>query len=408
MKYVEIGSRAHRRASVSMLLGSVVTFAVLYSPQPLLRLFSTEYHVAPATASSSISLSTIALAFGMLFVSALSNAWGRKGVMSVSLVLTSILAILSGLVRNFDLFLALRFMEGISIAGFPAVAMAYLNEEFAPQGIGRVIGVYVAGTAIGGFAGRILMGALTDIFNWHVAMMLLGIGSLICSVWFWLYLPESNNFCSKKVSVPQWVSSMKKSLFNKNLLYMYATGFLFMGVYTTILNYIGYPLTEAPYYLSQTVVGFLFVVNLIGTWSSVWFGKLADHHSRRHVLGSAIAIFLIGTLLTTNGYLWIKIIGVAVVVFGFFAGHSVASGWIGVLALNEYKAEASSFYLLFYYSGSSVVGWSSGFFLDRFGWNGLIYYLCALLVVAVLVSSHAPGSNPSFLKSRTVGKSYLR
>ncbi|MGD8190728.1 MFS transporter [Brevibacillus ginsengisoli] len=387
MNYVEVGSKAHRRASISMLLGSIVTFAILYSPQPLIRLFSEEYHISPAAASSSISLTTIALGVSLLFYTVISNLWGRKGIMSISLLLTSLFAIVSAFIHNFQSFLVFRLLEGISIAGFPAIAMAYLNEEFSPKAIGRVMGVYVAGTAIGGFVGRIVIGALTDLFNWQIAMMTMGIISFVFSIWFWRYLPESRNFSPKKISAKQWIAGMKGSLSDKNLLYMFITGFLLMGGYITVLNYIGYPLTSAPYYVSQTIFGFLFVVNLGGTVSSVWFGKLADRYSRRYVIGLAIGIFILGTLMTLHHDLLIKVIGVAVVAFGFFAGHSVASGWVGALAKKEFKAQASSFYLLFYYAGSSLIGWSGGFFLKQFGWNGLVYYTCALLIASIFISA---------------------
>ncbi|MEV2909190.1 hypothetical protein ABNF65_11215 [Paenibacillus larvae] len=36
-----------------------------------------------------------------------------------------------------------------------------LNEEFSPKAIG--MGVYVAGTALGGFLGRVIIGGLTDL-----------------------------------------------------------------------------------------------------------------------------------------------------------------------------------------------------------------------------------------------------
>lgn len=389
--YVEIGSRSHRRASISMLLGSIITFAIMYSPQPLISLFSKEYGISPATASASISLSTISLAIGMLFVSILSNKWGRKKVMSVSLVLTSVLAILSSFTNNFSLFLVIRFLEGITIAGFPSIAMAYLNEEFSPKAIGTVIGSYVAGTAIGGFTGRIVIGALTDLFNWHSAFMIQGLLGLLGSLWFWAYLPESNNFVRKSNSLSQWLSSIRATLFSKALAPMYITGFILMGVYITIMNYIGYPLTKAPYYLSQTVFGFLFVVNLGGSWSSLVFGRLADRYSRPVVLASAIAIFIVGALLTLHSVLIVKIIGVAAVAFGFFAGHSVTSGWVGILAPKEHKGQAASFYLIFYYTGSSLCGWSSGFVLNQFGWNSLIYYVCALAAIAILISCRPAG-----------------
>jgi YNFM family putative membrane transporter len=386
MKYIEVGSKAHKHVSLGVLIGSTITFAIMYSPQPLISLFSKQYHIAPETASLSISLTTIALAISLFFVSMFSSSWNRKKFLCGSLLITSCLSILTSFIGNFYLFLSLRFFEGVSIAGYPAIAMAYLNEEFSPKDIGTVIGYYVAGNSLGALIGRIIIGTLTDITNWHTAFMIQGIVSLIGSIWLYISLPESQNFVKKSFSKYQLVSNIKSTLFNKKLLSMYATGLLLMGSYVTILDYIGFPLTRAPYSLSQTVFGFIFLVNLFGIWSSILFGKLADQYSRKHVIGLAIAIFIAGVLLTLNEHLIIKIIGLSGVAFGFTAANSVASSWTGLLASKDTKGQASSFYLLFYYVGSSLFGWLGGIFLNHFGWNGIVCYVCFLLFAAGLVS----------------------
>lgn len=385
MRYIEQGSRNYRKALACMLLGSLVTFATLYSPQTLLSVFSEHYRVAPSTASFTIALTTAALALGMLFVPLFSNAWGRKRMMSLSLFLTSALAILSSFGDSFGFLLAIRLLEGFSLAGFPATAMAYLGEEFSPRSIGGIMGIYVAGTGIGGFVGRVVVGTLTDLFSWRAALLGLGAINLLCSLYFWFNLPESRHFKPAATGWARWRGNLRDGLRNPNLLSLYGTGFLLMGAYVALLNYIGYPLRQAPYRLNQTMLGSLFAVNLLGIWSAVLFGRLADRHPRPLVIGSAIGLLLAGALLTLHGALWVKIIGLTVFVFGFFAGHSVASGWVGVTAPAGIKAQASSLYLLFYYAGSSLIGWSGGFCWARFGWGGLIGLIGVLLGMAVLL-----------------------
>lgn len=358
----------------------------MYSPQPLISLYSKEYHIAPATASLSISLTTVSLAVSLFFVTMLAGAFDRKRFMSASLMLTSVMTIAASFIQNFSVFLGLRFLEGIAISGFPSIAMAYLNEEFSPRDIGKVIGYYVAGTATGGLIGRLIIGILTDRTNWHVAFLIQGVASLAGTVWFLLFLPDSRNFTKHRVSVERWLDSVKKTLFNPHLWPMYLTGFLLMGAYIAILDYIGYPLMKPPYNLSQTVFGFLFAVNLFGIVSSVLFGQLADRYPRKNVIALTMAIFIAGILLTLHPNLIVKILGVAMVSFGFMAGHSVASGWTGLLADHNCKGQASSFYLLFYYTGSSLVGWSGGLFLSRSGWQGLCVYVSLLLVIAFLIA----------------------
>jgi YNFM family putative membrane transporter len=159
-----------------------------------------------------------------------------------------------------------------------------------------------------------------------------------------------------------------------------------MGAYIMLLNYIGYPLTAAPYHLSQTALGSLFIVNLFGIVSSATFGRLADRHSRPTLMAAACLVFASGALLTLVPNLWVKIAGLAVFVFGFFAAHTIASGWVGVAARSDRKATASSLYLLFYYGGSSVVGWVGGYVWIDSGWLGLVSAICLLIAVCYALS----------------------
>lgn len=400
MQYIEPGSPAYRKTLVAMLLGSLVTFAVLYSPQTLLGVLAEQYRVTPAMASLTISLTTAALAVGLLFISILANAWGRKKVMTLSLLCTSLLAILSAFSHNFQFLLAVRLLIGFSLAGFPATAIAYLSEECAPRALGAIMGVYVAGTGVGGFVGRVVIGSLTDLCSWQTALFALGTVSLLCSLWFWIGLPDSRHFQSARLSLPGWSRHLQAALRGGgggNLLSLYGIAFLLMGAYVMLLNYIGFPLRRAPYHLSQTVLGLLFVVNLGGIWSSVLCGKLADRYPRARVLGGAVLLLGGGALLTLAAPLFLKIAGLALFALGFFAGHAVACGWVGLLAPAHCKAQASALYLLFYYGGSSLLGWLGGFAWSLWGWTGVIGLICLLLGLAAFLSRRVTAKETALL-----------
>lgn len=367
-------------------MGSMVNFALMYAPQPLISLYSDQYKISPSTASLSISLTSMSLSFSLIFISIFISAWNRKVIMSWSLIISSCLTIITAFISNFNLFLIIRLLQGITIAGFPSIAMTYLNEEFSPKDIGTVIGYYVSGTAIGGLIGRIMTGYLTDLFNWHMAFLIIGLFSLLISIWFLIYLPKSNNFNKSRISLRQSSSIIKANIFNLKLLSIYLTGFILMGAYVTVLNYIGYPLTNPPYNLSQTLLGFLFLVNTFGIYSATLFGKLSDHYPRQRIMAVAIILLGTGILLTLHPSLIVKILGLSLFVTGFFAGHTVASSWIGIFSASSQKGSASALYLLFYYLGSSCIGWLGGLFLKSHAWQGIVFFVSCLLILAFLIS----------------------
>jgi YNFM family putative membrane transporter len=272
-------------------------------------------------------------------------------------------------------------LEGLSLAGFPAIAMAYLNEEVSPGSVGRVMGIYVSGTAVGGFLGRVLISVLTEFFSWKISLLVLGLCSLGCSLLFWILLPKSSHFQPRRISLTHAISGFGAGLANKKLLSLYMIGFLLLGTYVTLFNYLGFPLSRPPYDLSQTVIGLLFVFQLVGSWSSIWFGRWADRYSRSLLILCGITCQLVGSLVTLYGNIWLTIVGITLYACGFFAGHTVASGWVGRIAPAGHKSQASSLYLLFYYTGSSLVGWLGGQFLGAYGWIGVVLFLCGLLLL---------------------------
>ncbi|WP_017531341.1 MULTISPECIES: MFS transporter [Pelosinus] len=383
--YIQKNSTAYWRGISAMFLGSFVTFALLYCMQPLIPVFSEEFHIAPAYASLSISLTTGIMAFFMLLVSWFSDAKGRKIVMAISLSVSAILGIIIAFCNNFSILLILRILQGIMLAGFPAIAMAYVNEEFDPKIVGMVMGIYISGNSVGGLAGRIMVSTLADFSTWHIAVAGISTIGLLLSIWFWIALPKSQNFSPKKRDLREMLAALTKKLQNIELLMLYSISFLIMGGFVTLYNYIGYSLMAPPYNLSQTLVGCIFIVYLIGTFSSTFMGKLADSNGSSKVLCLSIGIMLLGCLTTVHGSLSIKIVGVALFTFGFFGSHSVASSWVGKCAHSD-KAQAASLYLLFFYLGASTIGTIGGKFLLWYDWEGVVIVIALALVLALILS----------------------
>jgi MFS transporter, YNFM family, putative membrane transport protein len=391
---IEWGTGAFWRASSALFVGGFVTFATLYCTQPLMPVFSEEFGVSPAVASLSLSVTTATLAVSMLVAAALSDSRGRKAIMAASLFCSAFLALLVAASPSFPTLLGLRALQGVVLAGLPSIAMAYVGEEFHPDGLGSAMGVYVGGTAIGGMSGRISTGVLADAYSPQVALAAIGAMGLLGAAWFSFGLPASKEFRSRPFAAGKLPRSFLRHTRDPGLLCIFGVGFLLMGSFVALYNYVGYLLVAPPYDLSQAAVGSIFVVYLAGTVSSAWMGRLSDHYGRRGVISLGVAIMLLSALLTLSGNLYALIAGVAFYTFGFFGAHSVASAWVGQRAVED-KAQASSLYLLFYYAGSSIVGSVGGLFWTPYGWQGVISMVAVLLLASLLLMGILPRSAPS-------------
>ena len=383
--YIERGTPAFRRTNLALFSAGFSTFALLYCVQPLLPVFSREFGVSPAASSLSLSLTTIMLAASVLVAGSLSEAWGRKSVMTVSLTAAALLNVVGALVPNWHALLVVRALEGVAFSGLPAVAMAYLSEEMDRRSVGLAMGLYIGGSGLGGMVGRFVSGFLADVASWRAALGVIVALGLISALIFWRTLPPSRHFHPSPLALRQLEASFLDHLRDAGLPWLFLEGFLLMGSFVTTYNYIGFRLLAPPYLLSQTAVGAIFIVYLFGIGSSTWVGDLAGRLGRRKVFWATTAAMLAGLALTLLKPLAVIVAGIAVLTAGFFGAHSVASSWVGLRAQHS-KAQASSLYLFFYYLGSSIVGSCGGLFWSAAGWRGVVAFTGSLLTLALLVS----------------------
>ena len=380
MDYIKRGTKAFTMTNIALFAAGFITFANLYITQPLMPQFSNDYNVSPAVASLSLSAATSVLAFSLLLFGSLSEAWGRKKLMTASIFAASVLTLALAFAPNFETILTLRIIQGFVFAGVPAIAMAYLGEEMEPSSLGVAMGLYISGNAIGGLSGRIIIGTMSDLFSWQLGMIVLGVLSIIISCYFIWALPESKHFTPRPLQFSLLTKTLFQHIKDRRLVLLFGIGFTLMGSFVTMYNYIGFKLVESPYNLSMTLVSWLFIVYLVGTWSSTWFGSLSDQFGRQNVLYSGIAIMFLGAILTFPVSLALKISGLVIFTFGFFGTHSIASGWVSHLAKID-KAQASSLYLFAYYMGSSIGGTAGGIFWMHYGWTGIVFFIGSLLLL---------------------------
>jgi YNFM family putative membrane transporter len=384
--FIERGTPAFLRTNLALFAAGFATFALLYCVQPLLPEFSAEFGVSAAASSLTLSLTTGAMAFCLLVASAVSDAWGRKQLMTASLLASAVLTVAASAAPRWGELLALRALTGVAISGLPAVAMAYVSEEMHPKSIGLAMGLYIGGSGLGGMSGRLIVGVVTDVAGWRTAMLAIGLLGLACGLMFWRSLPPSRHFRRQRASAGRLARAFSTHLGDAALPWLFACGFALMGGFVTAYNYIGYRLLAPPFELSQTEVGLLFTVYLVGVATSALVGDLAGRLGRRRVFWAAFVVMLAGTAMTLSSSLWLIVPGVAVLTAGFFAGHSIASAWVGARA-RQSKAQAAALYLFFYYLGSSVAGSAGGVFWAARGWDGVAGFTGALLLAGLAMAA---------------------
>jgi MFS transporter, YNFM family, putative membrane transport protein len=395
------GSSAYGKILAGLAFAGVATFAQLYSTQAVLPLMSRELGVTAAEAALTISLATVGLAVTVLPWSFLADRIGRVRAMTWGICAATVLGLLVPLATSFPVLLGLRMLEGMALGGIPAIAIAYLNEEINRAHAAMAAGSYVAGTTLGGLAGRLVAGPVGELWGWRAAALAVSALATVAAVLFLVLVPKARGFKAAPAKGLRGAArTLSTHIRNPRLLALYVQAFLLMGGFVAVYNYLGFRLSGEPFSLPATVISLIFLAYLSGTVTSRWAGGLTQRFGRRTVLLAGIVLMTAGMALTLTQVLVLILAGLLVFTGGFFAAHSIGAGWTGAIAVTG-RAQAASLYNLAYYLGSSIIGWAGGLVFQSLGWTALavtvIVLGCTTAVITAVVHpamAGVPGRPP--------------
>ncbi|MDQ7727132.1 MFS transporter [Halomonas sp. SpR8] len=382
---IEARTRAWWRATLALCLGSFLVFINLYAPQPLLPGLKETYAVSTLGVSLLMSVSTLSLAIALLVFGPLSDAIGREAIMRITLLLAGGCSLALAFAPTFESLLVLRLVQGFVLGGLPAVAIAWMGDEFEKPALLSAVGLYIGANSLGGISGRIVGGAAAEVGGPTAAFLAVGVMTLIGCVVFWRLLPNSRAFTPQRFELRKAAADLLGHLRTPVLLAAYCLGGINFLIFINQYSYITFRLADEPYQLAASGLGLIFLTYLGGTFGSMISGRLAGRFSPAACMMMGVIILMLGTAITLADSLVLIIVGLSVNAFGFFLAHSLASSWIGRYAQGA-RGSASALYLVFYYVGASL----GGFWLEPFwrwaGWPGVSVGSWLLLSITLMIA----------------------
>lgn len=373
-----------RRIRLALLVGALALFALLYAPQPVLPQFATDFGLAPGTVALLVSAGTLGLAVAAIPLGTLSEVVGRRRVMVTALLVAEVIGLALPFLPSFPLLVGLRLVQGAAVAGLAAVATAYLADETGGRDLGATMGLYVAGTTIGGMSGRLLGGVAGDFWGWTGGLIAVAVLAGVCTVLFVVLLPTERNQSRQSFRWRPLLRGVRAAATDPGLRAPFTVAALGMGAFVAVYNVLGFRLAEPPLSVPPAVAALAFLAYAAGTVTSAVAGRLADRCGRKSVLLGGIGTALVGLVLMLAGNLAVILTGLVVFTGGFFAAHSVASGWVGTLAAPSARGQAAALYQFAYYGGSSVGGVLGGTAYAWWGWAGMSAVLACWLALAAI------------------------
>lgn len=414
-----------RRTVAAVFLAGIAVFLVLYETQGLLPAIRDAYGIDGPTASLTVSATNVAMACFLIPFSMLAPRIGHARQIGAGVIVAAILALILPFTPTPGLLIVVRFLQGVAIASVPATAMAYLSLRLPPAALPGAIGVYIAGNTIGGLCSRLLTGLASEFLGWHGGLAFTAVVSLIFGlIVVWLLRHDLFSTARSRAVVdtdtvdsnptdtdPTLTEAADPSAdgdavrggdktddggagsaqpprraipLRGGLWRIYLTGFLCMIVFGGSFTMLGTRLQQDPWRLSEGAVALFFLIYLVGTVVTTYYGRLATKFSRTRITLAGMVIALAGAGLTLADSLVVIIIGMSLLTAGFFLGHTGASAAASAARPGVDSTRSSAIYLTVYYLGTSLGAWLSAVLFSDFAWPGVVG-MCAASLIAVLV-----------------------
>lgn len=373
------GSPAFRRASLALVIASLVIFGSLYTIHPLLPLIAEHYQVSTLQASNAFTITSLTLGLSLLVLGPLSDAFGRRAPLIIGMAITGLLSLGMAFTDNFTALVWLRAVLGIALGVLPATAIAYLGDSMQRTALISAVGLYIGGNTVGGAGGRLLGGFIADHFGLQAVFIVTGSIGLLGTLCVFVLLPPARAFKPQPLSLGGSLRTFASHLGNPALLPAYLVGGLNFMVFINLYTYITFRLSADPWQLGAGSLGMLFLTYLAGTFSASLSGRVGPSRTCQGMT-AGLVLFAIGCLVTLSDQLWLIIGGLVCNAFGFFLTHSLANSWVNQHASHG-KASASSLYSVFYYLGAAAGIYYLNPFWRLAGWPAVV--AGGLLILAI-------------------------
>lgn len=358
--------------------------ANLYYCQPLIILIADEFKIPHADAGTITYLTQAGYAIGLFFMVPLGDKIERKSQILYTTFATVIALIIAATAQSYLVLEIASLLIGITSI-VPQLILPLAASLSAPEERGRVVGTIMSGLLVGILLSRTLSGFIGEVLGWRAMFW---IASGLCLLLFFIIKKQFPfNKPVFKGSYGQLIGSLF-TLIKEQPLLREATlinvfSFAQFGAFWTTMVLL---LSAEPFNFNSATIGLFGIVGASGALAAPLVGKLGDKGSSRVAVGY-------GCLL----------IALSFIVF-YFSGSSVVGIVIGIILIDiglqgvhisnqtrvysivpEARNRMNTVFMSFSFLGTAA-GSAFGLFLWQFGgWHGVVLGCLSLSALAFLV-----------------------
>src|SRR3954452_24947288 len=285
-----------RRTLVAAALGWMLDAfdVMLYSI--VLATLLRELGMSKATAGFLNTLTLIASAVGSFLFGVCADRFGRRRMLSASILTYSIFTFACGFSTSVTMLAALRFLLGLGMGGEWNAGATLVAETWPSAWRGRALGVVQSSWAIGYALAAVVAQVVLSRASWRWVFFA-GVLPALVTLWIQSGVPEPELWRRAREAPPSveqkralWVAALPRLFI---LLAMNTFGmFAWWGLFTWIPAYLALPLERGGRgFNSLDFTTFLTLLNLCGMFPGyLLFGVLADRFGRKRTVISYLVL----------------------------------------------------------------------------------------------------------------------
>ena len=359
-----------------LLIITVLVFSVMYVPQPLAPILTRTLGVDAAAVGLLVSITLVPMAIAPMTYGVVLRKLPALGVLRWALIALSLSCLALAWVDSYQPFLVLRGMQGLIVPACLTALMAYLSAGHSPDALKQVMARYVSATILGGLAGRLISGAVSEVFDYHAVYWGLAVTLLAAAVLPWARAPVK----PMNTVVPSLQGVIRAWSIEGNLWRFIAVSCLFF-VFAGFLNFLPLRLAEVQPGIGPGLIGLVYLGYLGGIVTSLNAKRIAQYlggSNRTLKLSMFVMVASVASAIPLGTW------GLFAMMWAFclsmFLFHSLAVAEVNQ-AEPDLRGVVNGLYVTHYYGGGVLGTWLPGYVYDAYGWGAT---LSCLMLVGVL------------------------
>lgn len=292
-----------------------------------------DLNVAPEQVPYTLTLFTFGIALGQLFWGPVGNSYGRKPIILLGMLMTTLMAFALSQSNSLEKFTALRFAQGFFGAAPVVLVGALLRDLFNKNELAKMMSLVTLVVMIAPLIAPIIGGYLVTFYHWSAIFYLLAAFGVLSRLLIFFVIPETHQ---KEKRIPLRLGVVINNFVTiwkqKEVLgYMIASGFGFGGMFVFLT--LGSIVYIDLYGVAVDEFGYFFMMNIaLMTLGSVLNGRFVSKVGAEKMLQIGLGIQLFAGI-------WLAL--VAICDLGFWAMAIGVAVFVGQNALISANAMAS-------------------------------------------------------------------